>query len=140
MACKVYKAEYSLGDSMIRQLTKHYYEAKHDRDKSRVDLVTPEFILGIGMVMKYGAEKYGEGTWKDLPDAEKRYYGATLRHLLQSKQGEARDRESGIDHLLHAAANIMMLYYCKTHGNNKELAKDLEFLFQGKQCKCKGEQ
>lgn len=98
-------------------MPKEYYEAKHDKYKSRVDLITPEFILGMGDVLRYGAEVYGEEAWRDVPDGAKRYYGAIIRHLLQYKQGQVNDVESGLDHLLHAATNIMMLYHVK---GNKE--------------------
>ena len=33
---------------------------KYDKEKSRVDLVNPQFILGIADVLAYGAKKYGD--------------------------------------------------------------------------------
>lgn len=89
----------------------NYYEAKHDKDKSRVDLITPEFIFGMGNVLKYGANVYGEDAWMSVPDGQKRYYAAAMRHLLSFKQGQINDIESGLPHLLHAATNLMMLYH-----------------------------
>ena len=39
---------------------------KHDGDKLRLDLLSPEIIEAVGAVMTYGAEKYGEGNYKKV--------------------------------------------------------------------------
>lgn len=82
---------------------------KYDQEKNRVDLVDPEYVLGIGKVLTFGANKYGDNTWQELKNGKERYYGALLRHLLAWKQGETTDKESGLKSLHHVATNAMFL-------------------------------
>jgi len=90
---------------------------KLDNDKNRLDLVIPSFIIGLGEVLTYGAKKYKSNNWQTLNDPVNRYYGAATRHLLAWRNGEAKDPESGIHHLLHAACNLMFLLWFE---NRKE--------------------
>lgn len=82
---------------------------KFDDDKVRLDLIDPEFIEGVGLVLTFGAKKYGPNNWQDVEDAVNRYYAATLRHLMAYRSGDVNDAESGISHLFHAACNLMFL-------------------------------
>lgn len=82
---------------------------KYDQDKPKVHLLEPTFLLGLAEVMTYGAIKYGEDNWKGGLDVT-RMYSAAMRHLLAYRSGEQLD-ESGYSHVLHAAANLMMLHY-----------------------------
>ena len=88
---------------------------KFDNDKPRLDLIRPEFILGLGEVLAYGAEKYDEpvGTTPNYLKGDgfnySRILGSLERHIQQFKMGENIDPESGKHHLKHAAANLMFL-------------------------------
>ena len=85
---------------------------KFDAGKPRVSLVEPDFILGVAQVLTFGADKYGSHNWKKMtPEDIDRFKDATLRHILASQKGEHHDPESGIDHLLHAATNLMFLHW-----------------------------
>lgn len=85
-------------------------DLKYDKGKPRVDLIEPEFVLGIAKVLAHGAEKYKPESWKtEVKDPENRYYAAAMRHLLAWKSGEVLDSDSGECHLLHAACNLMFL-------------------------------
>ena len=44
-------------------------------------------------------EVSGEENWRDVEDANKRYYASLLRHLEAWRAGEADDPESGLHHL-----------------------------------------
>lgn len=87
---------------------------KFDSNKTRYSLLYWPFIRGLAKVLEYGAKLYGENSWKGLPDANRRYLDAAIRHLMDSEKD--LDYESGLDHLLHAGCNIMFLYYMR----NKE--------------------
>ena len=50
---------------------------KDDQEKNRLDLIEPEFIEGVGKVLTVGAKKYAPNSWKNVDDAENRYYAAT---------------------------------------------------------------
>lgn len=97
---------------------------KDDKGKPDVSLIYPDFILGIARVLTYGADKYGRNNWKKLSEPWPRYYAAAQRHLLARQMGEEEDTESGYSHLLHAACNLMFLYYIERCGcvnaNSKE--------------------
>lgn len=87
---------------------------KDDQGKLRMDLVPPEAIEAIAEVLTYGARKYGENTWQNLPEFNRRQYAATLRHLLAWKKGQMLDAESGISHLQHALTDIAFLVWYET--------------------------
>ena len=82
---------------------------KHDEGKNRLDLIEPEFIEGVGEILTFGAEKYAPNSWQNVEDAQNRYYGAAMRHLLAYRKGEKVDPESGKSHLYHVACNMMFL-------------------------------
>lgn len=83
---------------------------KYDKDKVRVSLVQPGFILGTAKVLTFGANKYGVDNWKLIPNSEVyRYKDALMRHLLAYLAGEKVDPDSGLLHLDHIAANTMFL-------------------------------
>lgn len=76
--------------------------------KSGVQMIDPEFILGIGDVLTYGAKKYAENNWM-RGMSWTTVFGAVLRHCLSWFGGEERDPESGLPHLHHAACSLMFL-------------------------------
>lgn len=85
---------------------------KFDQGKPRVDLIDPRFLLELGEVLGFGAEKYEENSWQGIAAATpERYQAAALRHLYQYGTGEKIDKESGKSHLVHAACNLMFLYW-----------------------------
>lgn len=96
-----------------------YFAAKHDGGKARMDLVSPDFMAGLGEVMAYGATIYEENTWQQVPDAKKRYLSAAYRHMLQFHLGETIDKDSGLHTLLHCAVNCMFLYELEKEGEQE---------------------
>lgn len=83
---------------------------KHDQNKIKPRLIInsmPRALAAVSTVATYGANKYTEDGWVDVPDASKRYADAMYRHLLQHAGGETHDEESGLHHLAHAAWNAL---------------------------------
>ena len=62
-------------------------------------------LLQVAEVGTFGAKKYARGNWLKVENAQERYEDALWRHLLQ----HGTDQESGLDHLAHAAWNILAL-------------------------------
>lgn len=87
---------------------------KHDQNKPDWNLIEFEFIGLMVEVMTFGAKKYAPNNWKGLQP--ERVFSALMRHINASLNEEL-DKESGVDHLAHAACNLMMLWYLK---NNQE--------------------
>lgn len=87
--------------------------------KPPLDLLPMRALYGAARAFQYGATKYAPGNYLNasLGDgAVNRYVGATLRHLtaMQCLDGQyglvgSLDAESGLPHLDHAIASLLML-------------------------------
>jgi hypothetical protein len=84
--------------------------AKLDAGKNRLGLVLFGFaraLQEVGRVGTYGANKYTDNGWTEVPDGERRYTDALLRHLLREATGEQCDPDTGLHHAAHAAWNAL---------------------------------
>ena len=88
---------------------------KHDSDKSRVDLLDAEFLIGVGEVLKFGANKYADHNWR-RGFKYSRLIAAALRHTFAIMRGEDNDPESGLPHVHHLGCCVMFLAW---HLKNK---------------------
>lgn len=70
-------------------------------------------VVDIGT---YGAQKYSRGGWQHVPDAEQRYLDAAWRHMLAAGP-EGADRDTGFDHLAHAAWNLLAVLELRGRAN-----------------------
>jgi hypothetical protein len=87
---------------------------KLDQGKSRVDLLDPEFLMGVGEVLKFGANKYAAHNWRG-GIAFSRILGAILRHTFYLLRGQDTDEESGMPHTWHLGCNVMFLTWMMKH-------------------------
>lgn len=88
---------------------------KHDKEKSRPDLIPAEFLEELGDVLAHGAKLYGDNNWRNCREPG-RYLAAGFRHLLALLRGEELDPESGRSHAAHlgaCAAFYFWLTRCK---------------------------
>ena len=98
----------------------HKLGAKDDNYKPRLDLVLGDFhraLWGVGLVGTFGANKYTDRGWHEVPNAEERYLSAMLRHYFKYKLGEELDNESNLPHLAHMAWNALAVL--QLHMENK---------------------
>lgn len=95
---------------------------KFDTGKVMVSLVDPDFIMGVGQILTFGAKKYDKNNWQLNTDLD-RYKDSTLRHLYAYLGGETHDTESGEPHLDHIATNIMFLRYFEHGKGSKQTPK-----------------
>lgn len=79
------------------------------RQKPGMSAVPANVLAEIGAVMQGGAAKYGRHNWRRAGIAASVYYDACLRHLFQWWEGEDIDPESGLPHLAHAVAGLVIL-------------------------------
>jgi len=81
---------------------------KQDDKKPTPELLPFAALVEVSEVLAYGARKYAPGNWrKGL--LWSRLLGAALRHLFAWGAGEAKDPETGRNHLAHAACCILFL-------------------------------
>lgn len=64
-------------------------------------------LESVAEVGTYGAEKYSEGGWQEVPDDIKRYEDAQFRHWMKRHQGEERDKETDFLHAAHEDWNCL---------------------------------
>ena len=84
--------------------------AKLDAGKNRLGLVLFGFsraLQAVGEVGTYGANKYTDNGWVGVPDGERRYTDALLRHLLREATGEVCDADTELRHAAHSAWNAL---------------------------------
>ena len=81
---------------------------KFDQGKPRVSLLSSKALLELSKVMTYGESKYQSHNWRN-GFKWSRLMDAAERHILQYNSGERKDPETGLTHLVHAMANLMML-------------------------------
>lgn len=88
-----------------------------DEGKPMVQHVDPRFLFAVGNVMAFGAKKYDVNNWRKGIE-HMRLAGSVLRHMCSWIMRENLDPESGLPHLAHAGASLMMLYTTTiTHPN-----------------------
>lgn len=84
--------------------------ARHNQGKIQLREVDPDFIIGLGEVLTASRAKYDEGNWMKETKFSTPYESA-MRHLMKFWGGDELDEETKKHHLLHAATNLMFLYY-----------------------------
>lgn len=82
---------------------------KMDSGKPMMSLIPPHAEKVVAEVLTFGAEKYAPDNWRKVPDAERRYLDAAMRHLNAYRSGDQLDDESGLHHLAHAACCMLFL-------------------------------
>lgn len=81
---------------------------KLDGRKVPLQLLSPLWLMGVGTVLAFGAEKYAAHNWRNGIE-HSRLIGAALRHLLAYLDGEDLDPETGLPHLHHLSCCVMFL-------------------------------
>ena len=89
--------------------------------KVRIDLIPANAELEVAKVLTNGAEKYGDNNWEKGMDWTN-VIQSMARHLNAIRRGEDYDKESGLLHSAHVAANALMLteyYYTHPEYDNR---------------------
>jgi hypothetical protein len=84
--------------------------------KPGLGYVPPVALFEVGRVMEVGAAKYGPMNWRKDPVSYSTYYNAALRHMMAAWDGQFADPDTGINHLAHAAANLLILIDANEQG------------------------
>lgn len=88
----------------------HESGSKLDHGKVRPALVLGGFaraLLEVSKVGTYGATKYTDNGWQEVPNGVNRYDDANLRHWLTEKAGQPCDQDTELLHAAHTAWNAL---------------------------------
>ena len=98
---------------------------KFDGGKPDLTLLEPmkDALAAVAQVLEFGAKKYARDSWQDVPDGQRRYKAAAMRHSLHAL-GEL-DSESGLLHAAHEACSILFAIQLKL---NEKKVVDLDVL------------
>ena len=91
-------------------LSAHVPGAKLDAGKPRPGLVLGGFaraLMAVTRIGTYGAVKYTDNGWMEVPNGEARYEDAKLRHWLTEKSGIECDPDTEELHASHEAWNAL---------------------------------
>ena len=101
---------------------------RYNEGKNLLEIVPPEWVWGLGMVLTRGSMKYAIRNW----ERGMRWsicVGCVLRHIIKFICGERYDKETGCHHMFMAAWNCCALatYDIRDIGEN-DLVGELEWL------------
>ena len=82
---------------------------RFNKGKPEVSQLDPAFLLDLADLITKSAQKYGKFNYAKGQNYSTPF-DSCMRHLLKFQQGQDFDKESGQSHILHAAANLMILY------------------------------
>lgn len=66
-------------------------------------------LLEVGLAMMEGGRKYGAHNYRAIGVRASTYYDAAMRHLIAWWEGEDIDPDSGLHHVIKAAASLFVL-------------------------------
>jgi hypothetical protein len=107
------------------------YEADlNNREADLKDFIVPDEMLDFQKVMAFGISKgYEPDSWllkNGAKTSNKDMHDSMFHHLAESFAGQTKDKESGLDPLLHLACRALMLYTRRQNGiiNDKDLPNE----------------
>lgn len=87
-----------------------------DNPKTRFGVAKPPLgllpapaVAHVAMAFADGDRKYGRANWREKPVTWSTYDNAARRHIALYESGETHAQDSGVHHLAHAAACLMIL-------------------------------
>lgn len=104
---------------------------KHCEGKEEFGLMPPRAMELVAMAFTYGKKKYSARNW-ELGLKWTVLFGAAMRHLWAFWRGEHLDKDSGLPHLAHAAASVLMLFESWLYGIGTD---DRPMYYHGKEPK-----
>ena len=67
----------------------------------------PRALEAVSAVGTFGANKYSEDGWLQVPNGIRRYGSAMLRHYFKDSEGEYLDAETQLPHVAAVAWNAL---------------------------------
>ena len=86
------------------------------QEKPRYDLIPGDALEEVAKALTHGAAKHEARGWETSPRRWGGEFAAAMRHLWTFARGEHTDPDSGLSHLAHAAARILILLAYRKRG------------------------
>lgn len=77
--------------------------------KPPLGLLPAPAVAHVAMAFADGSKKYGRANWREDAVTWSTYDNAARRHMALYESGETHAQDSGVHHLAHAAACLMIL-------------------------------
>lgn len=89
--------------------------AKTDTGKDRLDLLPYAGLASAAKAFEYGMSQYGHNNYRNAK-SYRPFLAAGIRHIMKELDGEAVDKDSGLNHICHALACLLMAEDIKSQG------------------------
>jgi len=98
---------------------------RFDEGKLQWDLLPWKGLIEVVKVAEMGAKKYGKYNYRKGMEWT-RVLNSAFRHLIAIRNGEDRDKESGVLHAAHFVFNgLMLIEYFDTHKELDDRSKEI---------------
>jgi hypothetical protein len=97
-------------------------ESAWDKEREPVIDMFHEVINDVSHVVVAGGEKHGYSSWKDEDNPSLQHMSSCdslFHHLTEVRMGVEKDKDSGLDPMLHLITRAMMMYTRKVRGYDK---------------------
>lgn len=89
--------------------------AKTDTGKDRLDLLPYAGLASAAKAFEYGLNEYGHNNYQNAKSFRP-FLAAAIRHIMKKLDGEDLDKDSGLDHICHSLACLLMAEQIKSQG------------------------
>lgn len=89
--------------------------AKTDTGKDRLDLLPYAGLASAAKAFEYGLGQYGHNNYQNAK-SYRPFLAAAIRHIMKKLDGEDLDKDSGLDHISHSLACLLMAEKLKSLG------------------------
>lgn len=89
--------------------------AKTDTGKDRLDLLPYAGLASAAKAFEYGMGQYGHNNYRNAK-SYRPFLAASIRHIMKELDGETVDKDSGLNHICHALACLLMAEDIKSQG------------------------
>lgn len=122
ISCRQHERPHIIGGSEMDGQTLQMNDLTNPKDlvglkKPRLSLVPPAGMVYAALAMANGADKYGPYNWREKKVQLMIYLEAAQRHILSFQDGEEIARDSGVPHLGHALACLLIIIDALETGN-----------------------
>ena len=96
-----------LNEALNHTKTYNPATAKTDTGKDRLDLLPYAGLASAAKAFEYGLKQYGHNNYQNAK-SYRPFLAAAARHLAKKLDGEDLDSDSGLDHISHSLACLLM--------------------------------